>query len=183
MDQQKNMEIATFGSGCFWCGQALFKNLKGVESVVVGYAGGEKPNPTYEEVCGGQTGHAEVFQVTFDPSIITYKQLVEVFFLTHDPTQMNRQGNDVGEQYRSVIYCHDEEQKIIAEGVKLGLEDEKIFDKPIVTNIQSAETFYPAEGYHQDYYTKNPEAGYCQSVIDPKVAKFRKKFKALMKTE
>lgn len=174
--------IATFGSGCFWCGQALFKNLSGVTEVVVGYAGGKNPNPTYEQVCSGNTGHAEVFQVTFDPSVITYKQLVEVFFLTHDPTQMNRQGNDVGEQYRSVIFYHDDEQKTIAEGVKFGLEEEKIFDRPIVTQIVPAKEFYPAESYHQDYYAKNPEAGYCQMVIDPKVAKFRKKFFSLLKS-
>ena len=172
--------LATFGSGCFWCGQALFKNLKGVSDVVVGYAGGKMPNPTYEEVCNGNTGHAEVFQVAFDPTQITYEQLVEVFFGTHDPTQMNRQGNDVGEQYRSVIFYHDEDQKKIAEQVKAQVENEKIYSHPIVTAIQPAKEFFPAESYHQDYYAKNPDAGYCQMVIDPKVAKFRKKFSNLL---
>lgn len=174
--------VATFGSGCFWCGQALFKNLKGVSSVTVGYSGGSKPNPTYEEVCSGKTGHAEVFQIEFDPSIITYKQLVEIFFLTHDPTQMNRQGNDIGEQYRSEVFHHDEEQKKVAEEVKEDLEKEKVFDKPIVTQILPAKNFYPAESYHQDYYAKNSEAGYCQMVIDPKVAEFHKKFTDLLKS-
>lgn len=176
------LQTTTFGSGCFWCGQALFENIRGVSKVTAGYEGGTVPNPTYQDVSSGKTGHAEVFQVEFDPSIVTFGQLAEVFFLTHDPTQLNRQGHDVGEQYRSVIFFHDDQQKTAAESVKQKIEREKIFEKLIVTQIVPATTFYPAENYHQEYYQKNPEAGYCQMVIDPKVAKFRKKFAGLLKT-
>lgn len=175
------LQLATFGSGCFWCSQPIFSDLQGVEEVTVGYAGGTKPNPTYEEVCTGTSGHVEVFQVEFDPSVISYEQLLEVFFLTHDPTTLNRQGHDSGTQYRSVIFYHDEQQRKSAEQVKRNLEAEKVFDSPIVTAIEPYTAFYPAEEYHQDYYAKNPEQGYCQMIIDPKVAKFRKKFSGLRK--
>lgn len=175
-----NTQLATFGSGCFWCTEAIFKDLKGVIKVTSGYAGGTMPNPTYEQVCSGSTGHAEVVQIEFDPTVIGYDQLVEIFFLTHDPTTMNRQGNDVGEQYRSVIFAHDEMQKTVAEQVKNKIDGEKVYDRPIVTQITSFKNFFPAENYHQNYYANNPDAGYCQMVINPKVAKFRKKFAALL---
>lgn len=174
--------LATFGSGCFWCTEAIFKDVRGVTKVTSGYAGGTMPSPTYEQVCDGSTGHAEVIQIEFDPTVVGYDQLVEIFFLTHDPTSMNRQGNDVGEQYRSVIFTHDEMQATVAEQVKNKIQNEGVYDKPIVTRITSFMNFYPAEAYHQDYYAKNPEAGYCQAVISPKVAKFRKKFAALLKS-
>ena len=173
---------ATFGSGCFWCSEAIYKDIKGVTKVTSGYSGGKMPNPTYEQVCSGTSGHAEVIQIEFNPSVVSYSQLVEVFFLTHNPTTMNRQGGDVGEQYRSVIFYHSDEQKKVAEVVKKKIEDEKIYDQPIVTAIQPFGKFYPAEAYHQNYYANNPDQGYCQMVIDPKVAKFRKKFKALLKS-
>lgn len=174
-------QLATFGSGCFWCSEAVFLDLKGVVKVTSGYAGGSKPNPTYEEVCGGATGHAEVIQVTFDPSVISYEQLLEVFFLTHNPTTLNRQGNDAGTQYRSIIFYHDDTQRSTAERVKENITSEKVYDGKIVTTIEPFTNFYPAESYHQNYYANNPDQGYCQMVIDPKVAKFRKKFKALLK--
>ncbi len=177
-----NTQLATFGGGCFWCTEAIFKDLKGVSKVTSGYAGGSMPNPTYEQVCDGSTGHAEVVQIEFDPTVIGYDQILEVFMLTHDPTTMNRQGGDVGEQYRSVIFAHDDMQKTVAEQVKNKLEMEKVYDKPIVTAIVPFTNFFPAENYHQDYYAKNPQAGYCQMVIDPKVAKFRKKFASLLKS-
>lgn len=174
--------LATFGSGCFWCTEAIFKDLKGVTKVTSGYAGGTVANPTYKQVCSGGTGHAEVIQLEFDPTVIGYDQLAEVFFLTHDPTSMNRQGGDTGEQYRSIIFAHDEMQQTVATQVKNRIDGEKIFDKPIVTQIVPFSNFYPAEQEHQEYYAKNPEAGYCQVVIDPKLAKFRKKFSSLLKS-
>lgn len=174
--------LAIFGNGCFWCTEAIFKELKGVLSVRSGYSGGTKPNPTYGEVCGGTTGHAEVIQIEFDGSQISYDQLVEVFFLTHDPTQLNRQGNDVGAQYRSVVFYHDEAQKKVAEAVKARIEAEHVYDKPVVTEVAPLKNFYPAEDYHRDYYAKNPDQAYCQAVISPKLAKFRQKFAALRKT-
>ncbi|MBI2984202.1 MAG: peptide-methionine (S)-S-oxide reductase MsrA [Candidatus Kerfeldbacteria bacterium] len=176
-----NVQIATFGGGCFWCTEAMFKELRGVRSVMPGYAGGTMDDPGYEQVSSGRTGHAEAIRIEFDPSAISYQQLVEVFFLTHDPTQLNRQGHDVGEQYRSVIFFHDDEQRRIAEAVKGRLEREKVFDKSIVTAIVPAEKFFPAEDYHRDYYAKNPDQPYCQVVITPKLASFRKKFVALRK--
>ncbi|MBI3572860.1 MAG: peptide-methionine (S)-S-oxide reductase MsrA [Candidatus Kerfeldbacteria bacterium] len=178
---REQQEVATFGSGCFWCSEAVFKDLKGVMAVTSGYSGGQRKNPSYEEVCSGSTGHAEVIQVEFDPSVISYEQLLEVFFLTHNPTQMNRQGNDVGTQYRSVIFCHNEDQKVVAAKVQSDLENQHVYDQPIVTAIEPFKTFYPAEAYHQNFYVKNPDQAYCQVVIDPKVAKFRQKFKALLK--
>lgn len=173
---------ATFGSGCFWCTEAVFKELQGVTSVMSGYAGGSKPNPTYEEVCSGTSGHAEVVQIEFDPSIISYEQIMEVFFLTHDPTQMNRQGNDVGTQYRSVVFVHDAGQEKIARQVQAQLSADQVFDKPIVTEIVPYSGFFPAEEYHRDYYAHNQNQPYCQAVISPKLAKFRQKFAALRKS-
>lgn len=175
------IEEATFGGGCFWCTEALFKLLRGVEEVYPGYAGGHVPNPTYEQVCTKTTGHAEVVRVRFRPKEISYAQLVEYFFLTHDPTTPNRQGNDVGPQYRSVIFYHTPAQKQVAEEVKARLEKEKIFSAPIVTSIEPLQNFYPAEAYHWDYYAKNPSQAYCHYVIAPKLQKAREKFKPLLR--
>ena len=169
-------EIATLGGGCFWCLEAVFEHLNGVSSVVSGYTGGQVECPTYEEVCGKRTGHAEVIQITFDPSIVTFRTVLEVFFATHDPTTLNRQGNDVGPQYRSAIFVNSEEQCRIAEELIAGLTADKVFANPIVTEIAPLTTFYPAEGYHQGYYRENPEQPYCAFVVAPKLAKFRKQF-------
>lgn len=169
----KNMEQATFGAGCFWCVEAVFEGLDGVESVVAGYAGGTTPNPSYEDVCSGETGHAEVAQITFDPIKISYERLLEVFWETHDPTTLNRQGADRGTQYRSVIFYHDEKQKQAAE--KSMKEAAGSFDDPIVTEIKPLTKFYEAENYHQDYYRNNPNAPYCQFVIKPKLKKLQLK--------
>ena len=177
----KVLQIATFGGGCFWCVEAVFKELKGVEKVTSGYAGGSVTNPTYRQVCDGETGHAEVTQIEFDPSVVSYETLVEVFFLAHDPTTLNRQGNDVGTQYRSVIFYHTDEQKKITEAVKSRIEKERVYQDPIVTEISSFTDFYPAEDYHQNYYEENAQQPYCRIVIDPKVTKFRQKFKGLLK--
>lgn len=176
-----DLDTATFGSGCFWCTEAIFERVNGVVSVISGYSGGNIANPTYEEVCEGTTGHAECTQITFDPSIISYDELLEIFWKTHDPTTLNRQGNDVGIQYRSVIFYHNNEQKQKAEYYKEKLTDEKIWDKPIVTEITKFEKFYPAENYHQEYYENNPNQGYCVYVITPKVEKFEKIFKDKLK--
>ncbi|MCX8112379.1 MAG: peptide-methionine (S)-S-oxide reductase MsrA [Bacteroidia bacterium] len=175
------IEEATFGGGCFWCTEALFKQLKGVEEVYPGYAGGHVPNPTYEQVCTKTTGHAEVVRVRFRPDIIRYEQIVEYFFLTHDPTTPDRQGNDIGPQYRSVIFYHTPAQKEIAERVKSRLEAQKVFQAPIVTAIEPLRNFYPAESYHWDYFAKHPEQAYCRYVIAPKVQKAREKFKSLLR--
>lgn len=181
-NQNKNkMEIATFGGGCFWCTEAVFKELKGVESVTSGYSGGHVINPAYREVTSGKTGHAEVIEIEFDPAVISFQELLEVFWATHDPTTLNRQGADVGPQYRSVIFYHNEAQKEIAEKIKQKLNDEKVFDKPVVTEITPWENFYRAENYHQDYYENNPNQGYCQFVIVPKLDKFRKIFQDKLK--
>ncbi|MCS7040279.1 MAG: peptide-methionine (S)-S-oxide reductase MsrA [Caldilineales bacterium] len=169
-------EVATLGGGCFWCLEAVFDELQGVEDVVSGYAGGHVPNPSYEAVCTGRTGHAEVVQITFDPDIISYRDLLHVFFSIHDPTTRNRQGADVGPQYRSVIFYHSPEQKAVAEEVIAGLDAAGIWGRPIVTEVVPFRAFYPAEEYHQEYYRRNPFQGYCQVVIAPKVAKFRKQF-------
>ena len=174
-------QLATFGGGCFWCTEAIFKELKGVEKIVSGYSGGKIKDPAYHEVSEGTTGHAESIQITFDPKIISFKELLEVFFLTHNPTTPDRQGNDIGPQYRSVIFYHDAEQKKSAEKVKRKLEGEKVYDSPIVTELIPFENFYPAESYHQDYFVKNPDQPYCQFVISPKLAKFRQKFSSLLK--
>lgn len=174
--KNKNLQIATFGSGCFWCTEAIYERLEGVYSVRSGYSGGTKQNPTYEEVCTGKTGHAEVIQIEYDPSEISYDEILEVFWQTHDPTTLNRQGADVGTQYRSVIFYHNDEQKEKAERYKKELDKSGAWDKPIVTEIAPFEKFYAAEDYHQDYYEKNPYQGYCSFVIAPKLEKFEKVF-------
>ena len=180
-NQNKNLDTATFASGCFWCTEAIFERVNGVKSVISGYSGGTVPNPTYEEVCTGNTGHAECTQIIYDPSVISYDELLEIFWKMHDPTTLNRQGNDVGTQYRSAIFYHNEQQKEKAEYYKKKLTDEKIWDKPIVTEITKFTKFYPAENYHQEYYDKNPNQGYCAYVITPKVEKFEKIFKDKLK--
>jgi peptide-methionine (S)-S-oxide reductase len=176
-----NLQIATFGSGCFWCTEAVFERLNGVVKVESGYSGGKVENPTYEEVCTGTTGHAEVTQITYDPSIITFDELLEVFWKTHDPTTLNRQGNDVGTQYRSVIFYHNDEQKKLAEKYKEELDKSGAWDNPILTEISPFTKFYSAESYHQDYYNNNPNQGYCAFVIAPKIEKFEKVFKDKLK--
>jgi peptide-methionine (S)-S-oxide reductase len=179
--QNKNLETATFGSGCFWCTEAIFERVNGVVKVVSGYSGGTVDNPSYKEVCTGTTGHAECTQITFDPSVISFDELLEIFWKMHDPTTLNQQGNDFGTQYRSVIFYHNDEQKQKAEYYKKKLTEEKIWDKPIVTEITKFEKFYPAEDYHQEYYDNNPNQGYCAYVITPKVEKFEKIFKDKLK--
>ncbi|RZK41462.1 MAG: peptide-methionine (S)-S-oxide reductase [Pedobacter sp.] len=179
--QQKKTEKATFGMGCFWCTEALFERLKGVSNVKSGYEGGDIPNPTYEQVCTGTTNHAEVIEMNYDPTLISYEELLEVFWKSHDPTTLNRQGADEGTQYRSVIFYHSKEQKEIAERYKSTLNKEKAFKDPIVTTIEKADTFYVAENYHQDYFIKNGEAPYCKLVILPKMEKLEKLFKSKMK--
>jgi len=169
-------EIATLAGGCFWCLEAVFDDLRGVESVESGYMGGEIANPTYEDVCSGRTGHAEVVQVSFDPEAASFREILEVFFVIHDPTTLNRQGNDVGTQYRSAIFYHSTGQKDTAEEVIANLESAKIYDDPIVTEIVPASKFYVAENYHQEYFRRNPAQPYCAYVVRPKVAKFRKHF-------
>lgn len=181
MIMNDKFEKATFASGCFWCGEAIFEELEGVESAESGYAGGEKDDPTYEEVSTGKTGHAEAVQLTFDPGRISYNDLLKVFWATHDPTQLDRQGPDVGHQYRSMIFYHNEDQKKLAEESKKHLEESGEFKKPIVTEIVALEKFYPAENYHQDFYSHNPDAPYCQAVINPKLEKFKKHFKGKLK--
>ena len=171
------MELITFGSGCFWCTEAVFQQLKGVETVVSGYSGGHVENPSYEQVVTGRTGHAEVCQIQFDPEQISFEDMIEIFFDTHDPTTLNRQGNDVGTQYRSVIFYHTEEQRLTAERVKTELEKSGSWKKPIVTEIVLFEKFYPAEDYHQNYFRNNPTQSYCRFVIAPKLGKFEKVFK------
>jgi peptide-methionine (S)-S-oxide reductase len=167
-------ELATLGGGCFWCLEAVYRELNGVEQVVSGYAGGRIPKPSYEAVCAGVTGHAEVVQLTFDPAVISYRDLLEVFFTIHDPTTMNRQGGDVGTQYRSSILVHDDAQRATAEQVKREIETSGIWSDPIVTEIVPLEQFFPAEDYHQEYFARNPYQPYCMAVVAPKVAKFRK---------
>lgn len=181
MQGSKTMETATFGAGCFWCVEAMFESLKGVDSAVSGYSGGHVKKPTYKEVCNGTTGHAEVIQVHFDPSIITYEELLEAFFLAHDPTTLNRQGADVGTQYRSVIYYHNPEQEKLAREYKDKLERSGAFSDPIVTEISAFDIFYAAEDYHQEYFALNPDQPYCSRVVGPKLDKFRKVFKAKLK--
>jgi peptide-methionine (S)-S-oxide reductase len=171
------LELATFGSGCFWCTEAIFLNVNGVEKVESGYAGGKVKNPTYKEVCSGLTGHAEVIQLTYDPKVISYEELLEIFWKTHDPTTLNRQGADEGTQYRSVIFYHNDNQKRLAELYKKKLDDAKAFSDPIVTEISPYPEFYKAEDYHQNYYNLNGSAPYCSFVIQPKLEKFKKVFK------
>lgn len=170
------MEQATLGGGCFWCVEAQFLLLKGVEKVESGYAGGQTKNPTYKEIGGGRTGHAEVIQVTYDPEVLNYTDLLRMFFTAHDPTTLNRQGNDIGPQYRSIILYHDDSQRELAEKILAEVEAAKIWKNPIVTEIKPLDIFYVAEEYHQDYYARNPTAGYCQFVIAPKVNKFKKMY-------
>ena len=175
-------EITTLGGGCFWCLEAVYDELEGVLDVVSGYAGGHMPNPDYKSVCNGTTGHAEVVQVTFDPAVITFKEILEVFFSIHDPTTLNRQGADVGTQYRSAIFHHSEEQKNVAEQVIEEFEAGSVWPNPIVTEVTEMNKFYLAEEYHQEYFKKNPYQGYCMAVVAPKVAKFRKKFAQRLKS-
>lgn len=174
-------ETATFGTGCFWCTEAQFSSLKGVLKAVPGYSGGSTVNPSYEEVCTGNTGHAEVIQITFDPNIISFDELLEAFWIAHDPTQLNRQGNDIGTQYRSVIFYHNETQKNKAEDYKNRLNAENVFDNPIVTEISPYTEFYQAEDYHLNYYNQNPNKTYCVLVVRPKLEKFRKVFESKLK--
>lgn len=169
-------EVITLGGGCFWCLEAVYDQLEGIDDVVSGYAGGTVANPTYQDVCRGTTGHAEVVQVTFDSETISTGEILDVFFTIHDPTTLNRQGADVGTQYRSAIFYHSPEQKQIAEDKIAALEREGLWGDPIVTKVTPMDTFYPAEGYHQEYFQRNPNAGYCRVVISPKVSKFRQKF-------
>jgi peptide-methionine (S)-S-oxide reductase len=171
-----NLQIATLGGGCFWCIEAVFDELEGIEDVISGYAGGHKENPTYQEVCTGTTGHAEVVQIKFDPDVISYEDILRVFFSVHDPTTLNRQGNDIGTQYRSVIFYHSEEQKKAAEKIIQEISEAKIYKDPIVTELTEFKNFYPAEDYHQEYFARNPYQPYCMAVVAPKVAKFRKTF-------
>ncbi|MCB0724460.1 MAG: peptide-methionine (S)-S-oxide reductase MsrA [Ignavibacteriae bacterium] len=180
-DTSVTLDTATLGAGCFWCVEAIFQNLKGVYTVESGYSGGTVENPSYELVCTGTTGHAEVARITFDPKVIPYETLLNVFFRTHDPTTLNKQGADVGEQYRSVIFYNSDEQKETAEKVKKEVEDAKVWDDPIVTVIEPLTNFYKAEDYHQDYYNNNPNKGYCSAVIYPKLKKFYKEFPDLLK--
>lgn len=175
------LEVATLGSGCFWCSEAVYSELKGVVKVEPGYSGGTVPNPTYDQVCTHTTGHAEVAQVTFDPSVITYRELLEVFFSTHDPTTLNRQGGDEGTQYRSVIFYHDEAQGAEARRMVDELSRERVFKNPIVTQILPIQKFYPAEDYHREYFRRNPRQPYCQVVIAPKLAKFRAHFQSKLR--
>jgi peptide-methionine (S)-S-oxide reductase len=179
--KSNNYEVAHLAGGCFWCLEAVYDELKGVVEVVSGYSGGQAANPSYEAVCTGETGHAETVQVTFDPQVITYRQILEVFFTIHDPTSLNRQGADVGTQYRSAIFYHNQEQKAVAEQLVREQVAEKLWDKPIVTQLVPFSMFYPAEAYHQEYFKRNPYQGYCMIVIAPKVAKFRKKYLEMLK--
>jgi len=174
-------EQATLGGGCFWCVESAFLQVKGIQSVKSGYTGGHTVDPTYEQVCTGNTGHAEVAQLEYDPKQISYRQILEIFFTLHDPTQVNRQGNDVGTQYRTSIFYHNDEQKRQAKGIIAELEADDAFAAPIATEVSELGTFYPAEDYHENYYARNPENPYCQAVISPKLAKFRKTFAGLLK--
>jgi peptide-methionine (S)-S-oxide reductase len=179
---ENNLETATLGGGCFWCTEAVFDDLEGVAEVESGYSGGHTENPTYQEVCTGSTGHAEVIRVKFDPNLISFKEILQVFFATHDPTTPDRQGNDVGTQYRSAVFYHSDEQKRIAEEVIAELTEEEIFDAPIVTEVTEVTNYYPAEDYHQEYFANNPTQPYCAAVVSPKVSKFRQKFAHRLKS-
>ena len=179
--EEPKLAKATLAGGCFWCTEAVYAELKGVKSVTSGYIGGAVPNPTYKDVCTGLTGHAEAVDIEYDPSQVTYQQLLEVFFSTHDPTTKNRQGADVGTQYRSGVFYHDDEQKRIAEEVIAKLDQARAFPRPIVTEVTKATTFYPAEDYHQDYFANNQAQPYCRAIVAPKVDKVRKVFKDLVK--
>lgn len=176
-----NDAVATLAGGCFWCLESAYNRLEGVHEALSGYMGGELERPTYQQVCGGDTGHAEVVRVRFDPARVTYRELLEIFFTLHDPTTLNRQGNDVGTQYRSAIFWHDETQKAEAESLVARLTAERVFDQPIVTELAPAATFWPAEDYHQRYFDRNPHQPYCQYVVAPKLAEFRDKFAQRLK--
>jgi peptide-methionine (S)-S-oxide reductase len=178
-----NLQTATLAGGCFWCLEAVYDEIKGVHSVESGYTGGHMDNPTYREVCNGNTGHAEVVQVHFDPGIVSYRDLLNVFFAIHDPTTLNRQGADIGTQYRSAIFYHDDEQKKVAEELIRDLNSQKIWDRPIVTEVAKLDKFYMAEDYHQEYFARNPYQPYCQAVVAPKVSKFRKHFLDMLKKQ
>ncbi|MEP0548004.1 MAG: peptide-methionine (S)-S-oxide reductase MsrA [Rhodothermales bacterium] len=178
-----DLSTATLGGGCFWCVEAVMQPLRGVHRVVSGYMGGSVDNPTYHAVCTGSTGHAEVVQVHFDPDVVSYRDLLYVFFATHDPTTLNRQGADTGTQYRSVVFTHDDEQRRVADEVIADLTEQNVFGRPIVTEVTEAETFFEAEAYHQDYFANNPRQPYCQAVIAPKVAKLRKHYLDRLKSE
>ena len=182
MTEENGTEKATLGGGCFWCVEAALERLRGVCSVESGYAGGDADDPDYEEVCAGTTGHAEVVQVEFDPEEISYRELLEVFFTIHDPTTPNRQGADVGPQYRSIILYHSDEQEKVARRTIEELEEQDLWDAPVVTEVEPLEDFHPAEEYHQDFYRKNPEQAYCQAVIPPKLAKLRRKHAHLLRS-
>ena len=181
MSSERKLETATLAGGCFWCVEAVFDELRGVESVASGYTGGDVANPSYQQVCTGRTGHAEAIEIRFDPQVVSYRELLEVFFTVHDPTTLNRQGADVGSQYRSAIFYHTPEQREIAEATIAALDAEKIWDAPVVTQVAPAGEFYPAEGYHQEYFANNPSQPYCRAVVAPKVAKFRQKFLGRLK--
>ena len=182
-DQAKpGQELATLGGGCFWCLEAVYKDLEGVQSVMSGYAGGQVENPSYRQVCSGRTGHAEVVQVAFDPRVVSYEDVLRVFFSIHDPTTRDRQGNDVGSQYRSIILTHSDAQREAAEAVKREVSEAKVWPAPLVTQIEPLQVFYEAEPEHHDYYARNPSTGYCQVVVAPKVAKFRKSFSHRLKS-
>lgn len=178
-----NLHTATLAGGCFWCLEAVFDEIKGIHSVESGYAGGHMDNPSYRAVCNGDTGHAEVIQVHFDPNIVSYRDLLNVFFAIHDPTTLNRQGGDVGTQYRSAIFYHDDGQKMIAEELIKDLNSQQIWDRPIVTEVAKLDKFYMAEDYHQEYFARNPYQPYCQAVVAPKVSKFRKHFLEMLKKQ
>ena len=182
MTAAANREVATLAGGCFWCLEAVYDQTQGVHSVESGYMGGRTQNPSYEDICTGTTGHAEVIRITFDPAVIGYRDLLEIFFVIHDPTTLNRQGNDAGTQYRSAIFFHSPEQEKTAREVIVNLTSAKIFDDPIVTEVTAASTFWEAENYHQEYFARNPNQPYCQFVVKPKVAKFRKHFLSRLKS-
>jgi peptide-methionine (S)-S-oxide reductase len=178
-----NLQTATLAGGCFWCLEAVYDEIKGVQGVESGYAGGHMDNPTYRAVCNGDTGHAEVIQVHFDPNVVSYRDLLNVFFAIHDPTTLNRQGADVGTQYRSAIFYHDDEQRKVAEELIKDLNAQKIWDRPIVTEVTKLDQFYMAEDYHQEYFARNPYQPYCMAVVSPKVSKFRKHFIEMLKKQ
>ena len=182
-ESKSDYETATFANGCFWCSEAVFKRLKGIKSVLPGYSGGQVKNPSYEQVCSGRTGHAESIQIEFDPKVINYEKILDIFWRTHDPTTLNRQANDVGTQYRSAIFYHDEKQKEIAEKSKRYLEKENVYKDPIVTEITPFKNFYTAENYHKDYYEKHKDDPYCNFVIDPKLRKLLQKYRNEIKEE
>ncbi|MFM9839374.1 MAG: peptide-methionine (S)-S-oxide reductase MsrA [Cyclobacteriaceae bacterium] len=181
MNTYSTLQSATFGAGCFWCTEAVFLNVKGVTKVVSGYSGGKVKNPTYREICSGLTGHAEVTQITFDPQIVSFEELLEVFWNTHDPTTLNKQGADEGTQYRSVVFYHDDTQRLAAEEYKKQLEESHVYKNSIVTEISPLINYYPAEDYHQNYFELNPNQSYCQYVVRPKVEKFKKQFQGILK--